>query len=180
MHILSLTTSCKFNWNEQHYGIALTNEVILQASIFYELCDNAEGLISSAHRIQSEQILMLKRLQDFYLCLNIWADDCKVQNIVTIDTWHMIKKHFRCKIDISQTHLFWIKPKTITYLWWHFSLNVPRNSLIATSIILFHTPCHTSPNSPLPSFFTLVRELRLISHWSSNDRLGRDGLSSWK
>lgn len=108
----------------------------------------------------------------FMIFISVW-----ISGLMTVEgaKWHMTIKYIRYKTDISQTHPFWMELKMMTYLWWS---SVPWNSLIATSIILFHNPCHTSPNSPLPSFFTLVRELRSISHWSLNDRLGRVGLSS--
>jgi len=40
------------------------------------------------------------------------------------------------------------------------------NVLIATGVVLFHRPSHTSPNCPCPNLRTNLRELRSISHWS--------------
>jgi hypothetical protein len=38
--------------------------------------------------------------------------------------------------------------------------------LIATGVVLFQSPSHTSPNCPCPNLRTNFRELRSISHWS--------------
>lgn len=37
---------------------------------------------------------------------------------------------------------------------------------IATGVVLFHKPSHTSPNCPDPNLRTNFNELRSISHWS--------------
>lgn len=40
------------------------------------------------------------------------------------------------------------------------------NVFMATGVVLFHNPSHTSPNWPWPNFLTNFKELRSISHWS--------------
>lgn len=48
-----------------------------------------------------------------------------------------------------------------------FGSMVPGLSVfIATGVVLFHRPSHTSPNWPCPSFLRNFNDERSISHWS--------------
>ena len=53
--------------------------------------------------------------------------------------------------------------------------------LIATGVVLFHKPSHTSPNCPCPSFLTNLRLDLSISHWSLVlwERPSVTGFSIW-
>ena len=63
------------------------------------------------------------------------------------------------------------------------SLNLPCfRLLIATGVVLFQRPSHTSPNWPWPNFLTNLRLDRSISHWSrvACDRPEVTGFSIYK
>lgn len=61
-------------------------------------------------------------------------------------------------------------------------LDIPGfNVLIATGVLWFHNPSHTSPNWPEPNFFNSFRDFRSISQWSTvlYDKSKGVGISFW-
>lgn len=79
--------------------------------------------------------------------------------------WASAKKSFGSMVpnqSITQSQI-----KTAPFKPESWSKYLPDfNVLMATGVVLFHNPSHTSPNCPDPSFLLNRRELLSISHWS--------------
>lgn len=78
--------------------------------------------------------------------------------------WASAKKSFGSIVPRTRTEIMNYNYVYITFLQ---RLKLPDLSvLMATEVVLFHSPSHTSPNCPDPNFRTNFSEVLSISHWS--------------